>query len=47
MFDKLKEKVPTIINLGYTGVLLDLSNACLRLKSKQALFLKVNWNYLY
>ncbi|VVC26352.1 Hypothetical protein CINCED_3A020959 [Cinara cedri] len=40
MFDQLKEKVPTIISLGYTGVLLELSNACLRLKSKQALFLK-------
>jgi len=33
--------MPQIINLGYTGVLLELSNACLRLKSKQALFFKV------
>lgn len=46
MFDQLKEKVPTIISLGFTGVLLEMSNACLRLKSKQALFLKVNLNYL-
>lgn len=41
MFDKLKEKISQIISLGYTGVLLELSNACLRLKCKQALFFKV------
>lgn len=40
IFDQLKEKMSQIINLGYTGVLLELSNACLRLKCKQALFLK-------
>ncbi|XP_022179239.1 nucleolar protein 9 [Myzus persicae] len=40
IFDQLKEKIPQIINLGYTGVLLELSNACLRLKCKQALFFK-------
>jgi len=33
--------MPQIINLGYTGVLLELSNTCLRLKCKQALFFKV------
>lgn len=41
MFDELKEKIPQLINLGYTGMLLELSNACLRLKCKQALFFKV------
>lgn len=41
MFDQLKEKIPQLINLGYTGVLLEFSNICLRLKSKQALFFKV------
>ncbi|XP_060853343.1 uncharacterized protein LOC132931285 [Rhopalosiphum padi] len=40
IFDQLKEKMSQIINLGYTGVLLELSNACLRLKCKQALFFK-------
>jgi len=42
MFNQIKEKIPQIINLGFTGVLLELSNACLRLKCKQALFFKVN-----
>lgn len=42
MFDEIKEKMSEVINLGYTGVLLELSNACLRLKCKQALFFKVN-----
>lgn len=42
MFNQLKEKIPQIISLGYTGVLLELSNTCLRLKTKQALFFKVN-----
>lgn len=41
MFDQLTKKVGEIISLGYTGVLLELSNVCLRLKCKQALFFKV------
>ncbi|CAH1738423.1 unnamed protein product [Aphis gossypii] len=40
MFDEIKGKMSEIISLGYTGVLLELSNACLRLKCKQALFFK-------
>jgi len=42
MFDQVKKKIPQIINLGFTGVLLELSNTCLRLKCKQASFFKVN-----
>ncbi|XP_050525756.1 nucleolar protein 9 [Daktulosphaira vitifoliae] len=38
MFDKLKSKMSEIINKGYTGVLLEMSSACLRLKCKQTLF---------
>ncbi|XP_025202371.1 nucleolar protein 9 [Melanaphis sacchari] len=40
IFDQIKENMSQIINLSYTGVLLELSKACLRLKSKQALFFK-------
>lgn len=41
MFDQIKGKIPQIIDLGFTGVLIELSNTCLRLKCKQALFFKV------